>query len=184
MDTAYLICFGVGLLFALVSAFFADVFGGHAMPGHVSAPHAEAGYGSHDMPGFSPLSPTTIATFITGFGGFGMLFERWPATRGPLISAPLAVLAGLLTAMGVFILFRKIFAITQCSSEAKISELIGTAATIVTPIPAQGVGEIAYVMKGSRYTAPARSEDGMPTASGASVRVTRVVGAQCYVRTE
>jgi len=184
METAYLICFGVGLVFALLSAFLADVFGGghHFGGGHVSTPHAEAGFGTHDMPGFSPLSPTTIAAFITGFGGFGMLFERIPATSGPLISAPLSAASGFLVALGVFILFRKIFAITQSSSEAKISQLIGTSATIITPIPSDGVGEIAYVQCGSRYTAPARSEDGMAAPNGANVRITKVVGAQCYVR--
>ena len=76
----YLICFGVGLLFTIVSAFLADVFGGHEMHVEVGGHegigaegHAEAGFGSHDMPGFSPISPTTIASFITAFGGIATL---------------------------------------------------------------------------------------------------------------
>ena len=60
---AYVICFGVGLLFTIVSAFMADVFGGHDVGGgHDGAGgHAEAGFDSNDMPGFSPLSPTILA---------------------------------------------------------------------------------------------------------------------------
>ena len=181
MDTVYLICFGVGLLFAIVSAFFADVFGGHDVPGHVADSHAEGGFSSHEMPGFSPLSPTTIAAFVTGFGGFGMLFNRLPATSHPAVSATLAAIAGFGVAAGVFWLFRKIFRATQSSSEGRVAALIGAAGTIITPIPQDGVGEIAYVQGGSRYSAPARAEDGRAIASGASVKITRIVGAQFYV---
>ena len=68
----YLSCFGIGLVFTLVSAFMADVFGGHEAGGHEGAGgHAEAGFSADDMPGFSALSPTTIACFVTAFGGFG-----------------------------------------------------------------------------------------------------------------
>ena len=181
MDTVYLICFGVGLLFAIVSAFFADVFGGHALPGHVADSHAEGGFASHEMPGFSPLSPTTIAAFVTGFGGFGMLFNRLQATSHPAVSATLATIAGFGVAAAVFWLFRKIFRATQSSSEGRVAALIGSVATIITPIPQDGVGEIAYVQGGSRYTAPARAEDGRPVSGGASVKITRIVGAQFYV---
>ena len=81
----YLICFGVGLLFTLVSGFFAHSFGGH--DGHLdhagTGGHAEAGYGTDDMPGFAAVSPTTIAAFITAFGGFGMIFSKIETTQNP-----------------------------------------------------------------------------------------------------
>jgi hypothetical protein len=54
-------------------------------------------------------------------------------------------------------------------------------AEVITPIPEGGVGEIAYVQAGSRYSAPAREEQGRPVASGAVVRITRVVGSQFHV---
>jgi hypothetical protein len=54
-------------------------------------------------------------------------------------------------------------------------------ASIVTPIPENGVGEIAYVQSGSRYTAPARTENGSPVAAGKLVRITRIIGSQFYV---
>lgn len=179
----YLICFGVGLLFTLVSAFFAHSFGGH--DGHLdhagAGGHAEAGYGTNDMPGFAAVSPTTIAAFITAFGGFGMIFSKIEATRNPWISAPLSVLAGLLVAAGVVCLFRTIFRKTQSSSEGKVANLVGVVATVITPVPENGVGEIAYVQGGTRYTAPARVEHGQPLANGSSARITRIVGSQFYV---
>lgn len=52
---------------------------------------------------------------------------------------------------------------------------------MITPVPENGVGEIAYVQGGMRYTAPARVEHGQPLANGSSARITRVVGSQFYV---
>ena len=57
----------------------------------------------------------------------------------------------------------------------------GTEASVVSPIPENGVGEIAYVVGGTRYTAPARTENGVPVGNGKLVRITRVVGTQFYV---
>lgn len=187
----YLICFGVGLLFTLISAFTSHVFGGH--DGHVDLGHADAA-GAHghveaggeplsDMPGFSALSPTTIASFLTAFGGFGMIFSRIEATNNPWLSIPLSVLGGFAVAALVFMLFRAVFRRTQSSSEAKVATLAGTPATIITPIPEHGVGEIAYVQSGTRYNAPARSEGGAPISNGQTVKITRVVGTQFYVTT-
>ena len=62
-----------------------------------------------------------------------------------------------------------------------MSSLDGQTASIITPIPANGVGEIAYVQGGSRYTAPARTENGPPVAAGKPVRITSIVGTQYYV---
>ncbi len=178
----YLICFGVGFLFALVSAFMADIFGGHEMHVDLSAQgHAEAGFGTNDMPGFSPLSPTTIACFITAFGGIGLVLTHFPSTSSVWISAPLAVVGGLAIAALVFCVFEWVFSKTQSSSEAHVSEMIGQTATIITPIPSNGVGEIAYVLGGTRYTAPARTENGTTVANGQSVQITRILGSEFFV---
>lgn len=178
----YLVCFGVGLLFTIISAFLADIFGGHEV--HVdlgTGSHAEAGFGSHDMPGFSPLSPTTLFTFLTAFGGLGMVFASFESTRNPLIGAPLALLGAFAIAAMVFVMFQRIFNYTQSSSEGKVGELWGETATVITPIPPSGVGEIAYVQTGSRYSAPAREESGAGVEMGKTVVITRIVGTQFYV---
>jgi hypothetical protein len=60
--------------------------------------------------------------------------------------------------------------------------LEGTVGHIITPIPEKGVGEIAYVQGGSRYTAPAREESGTPVPAGATVKIVRIVGSQFYVK--
>ena len=179
----YIICLGVGLVFTLISAFFGHVFGG-GHEGHVdgSGGHAEAGVDSSDMPGVSVLSPTIIASFVTAFGGIGLILTQFKATGQPFISAPLAVLGGFAIAGCVLCLLRSLFSHTQSSSESKVSSLAGQTATIITPIPANGVGEIAYVQAGTRYTAPARLESAATSVgNGKLVRITRVVGSQFYV---
>ena len=179
----YIICLGVGLVFTLLSAFFGHIFGG-GHEGHVggSGGHAEAGVDSSDMPGVSVLSPTIIASFITAFGGIGIILSQFNPTKPPIISAPLAVLGGFLIAGCVFWLLRLLFSHTQSSSESKVASLAGMTATIISPIPVNGVGEIAYVQGGSRYTAAARLEKGdTALGNGKLVRITRVVGSQFYV---
>jgi membrane protein implicated in regulation of membrane protease activity len=178
----YAVCFGVGLLFAIVSAFVSHLFGGH--DAHVdvgTGGHAEAGFQDTGMPGLSPFSPTTITAFVTAFGGIGMILSRFPGTSSPWISAPLALVGALIIAAGVVWLFGYVFHKVESSSESRVAELVGMTATVITPIPANGVGEIAYVQAGSRYSAPARNERAAPVGNGQTVRIVRVVGTQFFV---
>lgn len=182
---AYVVCFGAGLLYAIVAAVSGHVFGAHDASGAGgeigSGGHAEAGFGGDHMPGISPLSPTTIASFVTAFGGIGMVLSRIDATRSPLISLPLSLMGGLGIGAVVFLLFRAVFSRVQGSSESRVGGLIGRPATIITPIASGGVGEIAYVDGGVRYTAAARSEGPEPLASGSTVVIRRIVGTQYFV---
>ena len=179
----YLVCLAVGLAFALISAIVGHMFGGGHDGGHVdgSGGHAEAGADGSDMPGVSAFSPTVIATFVTAFGGLGVIFNQIEATRNPWVSAPLATAGGFAISAGVLWLLRQLFRKTQSSSESKVSSLVGQVAEIITPIPQNVVGEIAYVQAGTRYTAPARTETGAAVASGRAVKITRVVGSQFHV---
>lgn len=177
----YLSCLGAGLVFTVLTAVFGHFFGGDH--GHLdgSGGHAEAGVDSSAAPGVSAMSPTILCSFVTAFGGFGVVFNQIPATKNPLISAPLALVGGVLIASAVLGVLRQLFQRTQSSSESHVGTLAGTVATIITPIPENGVGEIAYVQGGTRYTAPAREETGRLVAGGKSVKITRIVGSQFYV---
>lgn len=176
----YLVCFGVGLLFTILSAIFGHLFGGHDSDVGTGG-HADAGFEHTGMPGIAPFSPTTICSFVTAFGGFGMIFSRIEATRSPWVSTPLALLGGLIMSAAVFFLFGAIFHKTQSSSESRIGTLVGRTATVITPIPAGGVGEIAYVQAGTRYTAPAREQEGGSVGNGQTVKITRIAESQFFV---
>jgi membrane protein implicated in regulation of membrane protease activity len=178
----YIACLAIGLLFTIISAVAGHFFGGH--DGHVdvgTGGHVEAGLDTHGMPGISFFSPTVLASFVTAFGAFGIVFSSISATNHVWVSAPLAACSGGVVAWVVFLLFNTMFKKTQSSSESLVASLPGQVASIVSPIPKDGVGEIAYVQGGTRYTAPARSENGSPVAAGKSVRICRVVGTQFYV---
>ena len=176
----YGICLVTGLIFTLVSVIFGHFFG-HS--GHVagSGGHVEAGADSSDAPGISIFSPTIIASFITAFGGFGLIFTQFQRTSPAEISAPLSMAGGLAVAGVMYWFFSMVFSHTQGSSESKVARLIGTEANVITPIPENGVGEIAYVVGGTRYSAPARAENSAAVANGRTVKIVRIVGTQFYV---
>ena len=177
----YLFCLVVGLAFTLLSVALGHFFGGHGDHVGGSGGHAEAGADSSDMPGISIFSPTVIAAFITAFGGFGIIFTEIPVTSKAVVSAPLAILAAVVVAGCLYKCLGFLFSHTQGSSESHIAAIAGTEANVITPIPENGVGEIAYVVRGTRYTAPARGENGTAIASGQTVKIKRVVGTQFYV---
>ena len=177
----YLFCLVVGLAFTLMSVALGHFFGGHGDHVGGSGGHAEAGADSSDMPGMSIFSPTIVAAFITAFGGFGIIFTEIPATNRAVLSAPLSILAAFAVAGCLYKCLGILFSHTQGSSESHVAELVGAEANVITPIPENGVGEIAYVVRGTRYTAPARVENGKPIAGGQSVKIKRIVGTQFYV---
>ncbi len=177
----YLFCLVVGLVFTLVSVTVGHFFGGHGDHVGGSGGHAEAGADGSDMPGISIFSPTIIASFITAFGGFGLIFSEFEPTNKVIISAPLSLSARWRWREFCIVFLRSVFRHTQSSSESHVARLAGTEASVVSPIPENGVGEIAYVVSDTRYTAPARTENGAAIANGKLVKITRVVGTQFYV---
>ena len=177
----YAICLVAGLVFALVSVFAGHFFGGHDAHVTGSGGHAEAGADSSDMPGMSIFSPTVMASFVTAFGAFGLIFSQFQATSKTIVSAPLSIVCALVVAGGLYKFLDAVFRHTQSSSESHVSKLVGIQANVITPIAENGVGEIAYVVGGSRYTAAARAEKGAAIAGGQAVKITRIVGTQFYV---
>jgi membrane-bound ClpP family serine protease len=177
----YLFCLVVGFVFVLGSAVMGQMGGGDH--GHVggSGGHAEAGADSSDSPGVSLFSPIVMAAFVAAFGAFGLIFSQFEATKSPVISAAVSIICAMLVAGSIVGLLRKLVRASDSSSESQVATLVGHVATVITPIPAAGVGEIAYVQGGSRYTAPAREESGSPVSNGSEVKITRVVGSQFYV---
>lgn len=176
----YTACLALGLLFTIISAMLGHMFGGHEADVGTGG-HAEAGYDHSGVPGISFFSPTVLACFVTAFGACGLILSHIESTRSVWVSAPISAVAGAIMALLAFLLFNWMFHKTQSSSESRVAELVGLDASIVTPIPINGVGEIAYVQGGTRYTAPARTETGTAVPAGRPVRITRIVGSQYFV---
>src|SRR5438445_7126109 len=176
----YTACLALGLIFTIISATMGHFFGGHDGGGDVgTGGHAEAGYDHSGVPGISFFSPTVLACFVTAFGACGIILTKMEIKVWA--SAPISALAGAIMAGLAFLLFNWMFEQTQSSSESRVSSLIGQTASIITPIPENGVGQIAYVQGGCRYTAPARTESGTAVSGGKVVRITRIVGTDYLV---
>ncbi len=128
---------------------------------------------------FSGFSPTIIASFLAGFGVVGLVLQKgydWkqvsllPAAGGGV------VLAYLLMAV-----YNKLAAAASGSSHARVGELIGTHAEVTTPIGADSPGEIAFVLRGSRFSRSARSANGQPIDRGEKVTIEAIEGNKTYV---
>lgn len=190
IEAVYLLSFVAGVVYALVGGAMAGVMGGH---GHHVGPvghdlHQGLGHSTDALHAhaegevqLSPISPVTITMFGTAFGGVGLVAFHALALPA-LFSLPMALLSGLIIAGVAFYAFSKLFQVTEGSSEPRISELVGLEAEVITPIPLQGLGEIAYVARGSRFTAPARSEDGKPHPVPSTVLIERIMGNIFCVR--
>lgn len=192
-EQVYQFCFWVGLIFALISGFLSGVlgFGHHDIGGGVDISHdlgdtsgglhPDALGGGAEMPQFAPINTVTISTFITAFGGCGLLALKvweWSPTQ----SLALAAVAGFVVAAAVFFFFAKVFSATQSSSEVNVAQLVGHMGEVTAPIPGSGLGEIVYVMKGTRLNAAAKSEDGGPIPNHTTVVIARVSGGYLVVR--
>lgn len=178
----YGVCLALGLLFTIISAIAGHLFGGGDHGGDIgTGGHAEAGFDDTGLPGISFFSPTVLASFVTAFGACGLILKSIEITSPLYISAPVSAMAGGVMALLVFWVFNTMFRKTESSSESRVASLTGQTASIITPIPENGVGEIAYVQGGTRYTAPARSTDGKAVGASKGVRITKVVGTQFYV---
>lgn len=178
--TFYAFCLVAGLLFTVLSALLGHASGGHDADLGTGG-HAETGGADSGLPGLAFFSPTVLASFLTAFGALGLLLGQIEATRSAWISAPLAALGGLGIAALTLWFFNALFRRTQASSESRVASLAGAPATVITAIPEHGTGEIAYVQAGSRYNAPARSEEGHAISAGETVTITRIVGTQFFV---
>ena len=204
VSIVYLIFFFIGLGFAIVSFIMSglgqfgaeqDVDVGDVDVGEygvdVDVSGDDVDIGDHDLGAdadsssagihLSPVSPITIAMFITSFGGIGFILQQFPGGN-LLISLPLALASGFAIAGAAFFLLYKIFSVTQASSNYSRESVLDLEAEVITAIPADGVGEIAYTARGSRFNAPARSEENLAIPKHAIVRMTKVAGSIFYVR--
>lgn len=198
LEQVFLGMFLLGFLFTVLSAVMSGAFG-HAfgegtaldaggahpevMGGDVSHGaldgHAEVGWAQHGLTSFSPLSPTTIAAFITAAGGMGYVALSW-WEWGPWAAGALALGSGIVFAAFLIVLFTLLFRATQGTSMVTQDSLVGREAEVTLAIPSGGLGEVAYIQKGQRNLMRARCADGAAVAKDAKV-VIKAVGATEFV---
>ncbi len=170
MTLVYLTCLVIGFLYALIAGAFGHFFGDGDGGAH----------GGSDV-SISPISPTIIATFITCFGGIGLIVNNL-YNPSAIRSAAIAAGGAAVISAAVFGLLEYVASRTQAGSEFASSELVGSTAEVITPIPENGYGEIVYLAKGARYTGHARSADGKPIGKASQVVIVGVSGSTFMVK--
>ncbi len=160
------------------------------LPGDVDIPGADIHIGGPDIAvggidapdvSVSPLSPITIATFVTVFGGTGVITTQlFNVTPG--MSLLYSVLGGLACSGLMFLFYSQVLIRSQGSSEIRRSELIGLQAEVTVPISASAPGQVTYLTKSGRMSSMARSVDGEPIPRGQFVQIVRTIGPQVLVR--
>ncbi len=172
VGVVYFVAFVVGLGYSVIVGLSSHFFGDHGGDVHMDV--------GTDLP-ITPLSPTVIATFLTGFGGGGLIANSYfqlSLMKGVLA----ALLTGVLLSCGTFGALTVLFKNTQAGAEYSIDDMVGRVVQIITPIPENGTGEVALVAKGTRIIGPARTEDGQAIPRNSPVEIVRVVGNVYYVR--
>ncbi|GAA0360159.1 NfeD family protein [Bacillus horti] len=166
METVYLICFFVGFLYAIVSIIFGNIFDIEFDIEGGSLPY---------------LSPTTIAAFVTVFGGTGVFLSyvyALPTTLTLLISIFLALVGA---AIMFFVVVLPLYK-AQKSSAFSNRDMIGRTGEVTTIILEQGRGEVIYEQGGSRLTAPALSYEGTTIRQGELVEIVDVISGTFVVK--
>jgi membrane-bound ClpP family serine protease len=152
------------------------------MLGH-GADTVEPGHGgdvAHAEFHFPLFSPLALATLFASMGAWGLI-GRYGLGLNDGRSLALAIPAALITAYLVTMVAFKVIQGSKGTSTIKNADLIGAQAEVITPIPAGGIGEVAAMVSGQRFTSPAREANGGAVARGAFVTVRQAVGSTLVV---
>ena len=166
-------CLAFGVLFSA----FSLIFGAHGFD-HGGA-DGHPGSDSADVP--SPLNPLVISSAITAFGAVGLVAKTGFGMTDILSTVVALGFAGVIGALIFFGIVKFMYG-SQSNSVFSLNDLVDTEAEVITPIPADGMGEIAYVANGVRYNLSARSSDREAIARGTTVIIREVAANTAYVQ--
>jgi membrane protein implicated in regulation of membrane protease activity len=169
MEHAYFIMFCVGVMYTVITFFLGGVLHIAHIGGH--------GDGSGGI--ISPLKPIAIVSFITVFGGTGII-----GTHYKLNMVIIFILAFILAISISFSLYRFIIIpLTKAQNTSAVyqEEIIGMEATVISTIIENGFGTISYVVNGSKYNAPAQHVSKKSVKQGEKVMIYDIKNNIFYV---
>lgn len=177
------VCFVTGALFTAVSFVLGQVTHFVGMDAH--AGHMDVG-GHTDMTAdghldsqvdvhvpflqglpISPLKPVIIASFITVFGGVGIICLQ--KNYSSILALFIAIAAAFAVSALIYAFILVPLYKAQSTSAVSQKELIGSIAKAVLNMNGNTYGKITYSASGNTYSAPAKSIDGREIGSGANV---------------
>jgi hypothetical protein len=146
--------------------------------GHAATGQQGAGQSINSIPWWNTFS---IMIFLCWFGAAGYLMTR----HGGFVAGAVLVVAAICGVAGgaiVFLFLTKVMLPHEHELTAYETDVVGVVGRVSAPIRAGGIGEIVYEQRGARYSAPARSEDGMEIQKQEEVYVDRYEMGVAYVR--
>ena len=182
-ESFYLVCFGVGLVLSVLS--FAGGFG-HLHFGHLhigqAAGHIGHTSGAHARgSAASPLNVFTAMAFLCWFGGTGYLLSHYHFSVMPVVFV-LSVITGLAGAAVIFAFLVKVLLPCERTLLPEDTEMRGVIARVSSSLRPNGIGEILFSLDGTRRSAAARTENGLPISRNAQVLVVRYERGIAWVR--
>ena len=153
----------------------------HAQPGAQTHPPTQQGHGEQQNEEifqgahfniWNYLSPMTVAGFLIGFGGGGLVGRSFH--MGSILSILIGTVGGLGMWSGAYYIITKVFLDAEVSSESKQEDMIGIQAQVTVPIDGKHPGMISYVSSGTRQSLRAITEDDELIPTGSVVRIRRI----------
>jgi membrane protein implicated in regulation of membrane protease activity len=174
-------CFWFGLLFASASLLL-GLFGGQDLHVHGLHLHGHgAAHGAHNGNAhISPFNASTLAAFLTWFGGAGYLLTRYSGLTAVGITA-VASIAGLVGAGILFAGLARVIVPRLTVMRQEDFEREGIVARVTSTIQPGGTGEIVYTLGGTRHSDGARSETAELLERGTEVVILRMDKGIAYV---
>ncbi len=173
LTITYLVLAVAGCGYVAVALVLGQLFDGDGLGGDADA-------GGFHFPLFSPAAIATLCGAVGAFGLIGQFGFRLSDSTSLLVALPAALV---FTYIVTFVAWR-LLATSVGTTALAPADLEGATAEILTPIPAGGVGEAAAMVRGQRFTAPAREMEGLAVPRGAVVTVVRLSGSTLLVRAD
>lgn len=145
----------------------------HAGTGHPGLHHDD---GAMD---YNPFSPLSLMGFLCAFGATGLIATAMQLST--IVSLALAVGGGVVMALLLWLVIGKLLFGMQGTSEAHQADMIGLEAEVLTPMDDAHTGEVAYILGGVRYTAPAKLTHEGAVGKQSKVRIRRIRDNVVYV---
>lgn len=163
METLFLSCLIGGVLFAIISVLLGDWLSA-SLDGALDFLSVE---------GYSLFRPTVIASWITVFGGAGMLLNKY-TQLGNITVLIVTFLIATALAVGLYLIYIRPMEQSENSVGFSIYELSGLIGEVLVPIPHNGFGEVIVQVGAARSHHIAASFDGTPIPSEARIIVVEV----------
>ncbi|MFC5450791.1 NfeD family protein [Paenibacillus aestuarii] len=163
MMTLFAICFWAGLTLTLLVTFFG---------GDLSEFHVDSG-GGHGHGGPTVFNLSSILASMTVFGGVGYMLGT-VGMENSLWILLIAIVSGVLIGWLFFIFYAKVIYKHDHSMKESDFDLNGQLGQLTIPIHGKAMGEMKFVLQGTKRTVSAKSDNGESIPKGAKVVILKM----------